>query len=190
MIFFDSKSISQNYYKIIATVNNKSITYLDIINEIEILKIINPNKNSNDKDLKNVALNNLINEKIKQNEINENKITTSEKLINNYYLNFIKNLNLDLKKNKIFLENKIKEKIEIETNWNKVIQKNYTWKININTLEIDKKIEQLKNKNSSESELLKIKEKLIESEKEKKLKVFSNFHLNKIRKNNLVKYYK
>ena len=61
-----------NEIKIIASVNNFSITNIDINNEIQIIGILN-NTNINYKDVYKIALNNLIEDKIKINEIKKKK---------------------------------------------------------------------------------------------------------------------
>lgn len=183
-----STGIAENKYQIIASVNDKSITYIDVINELKILNLVNKKK-IEIKQLKNIALNNLIEERIKEEEIKEKKEKTSQELINKYYSIFLQNLRNKENSSIELLENNLKKKIEIDINWNKIIQKNYSWKININMQEIDKIINETSKNISDEKKLEKIKEDLINIEKEKKLKVFSNYHLNKIKKNFLIKYY-
>ena len=89
------------------------------------------------------------------------------------------NSKIDVKKINKEFENLIKEKIEIDTKWNQLILKKYAWKLNINLMEIEKNF----NNNLNAVK----KEELIEIEKNKKLKVFSNYHLNIIKKNTLIK---
>ena len=57
ILFFSNKELLSNQYKIIATIDNRIITEVDIINEIELLKFVN---NKNLPNIKSVALNNLI----------------------------------------------------------------------------------------------------------------------------------
>ena len=53
--------------------------------------------------------------------------------------------------------------------------------------EIENNIDNKKNYN--EKEIKKLKEDLIKTEKEKKISVFSKYHLEKLKKNSLIKYY-
>ena len=65
----------------------------------------------------------------------------------------------------------------------------YSWKISINALEIENKISTLKKNNKIEN-LDKIKEELIKIEKDKKIQIYSNYHLNKIKNKSSIKIYK
>ena len=168
----------QENYKIIATINNQSITEFDLLNEIKVIKIIN-NSQINTNKISDIALKNLIEEKIKLEEIKNNKFNFDQKTINEYYQIFLNNSKIDVKKINKEFENLIKEKIEIDTKWNQLILKKYAWKLNINLMEIEKNF----NNNLNAVK----KEELIEIEKNKKLKVFSNYHLNIIKKNTLIK---
>ena len=128
-----------NEIKIIASVNNFSITNIDINNEIQIIGILN-NTNINYKDVYKIALNNLIEDKIKINEIKKKNITFNNVEIENFYKIFLSNSNF----NKQIIDEKfekiIKEKIFIDRGWNDLINFIYGWKININIEEIKKKI--------------------------------------------------
>ena len=171
-------------YKIIVTVNNDPITQIDLDYEMKILSILNNRDIS--KQQVNIALNNLIEESIKKKEIINENIKINESLINNHFFQISKNLNLNLNsvdQNFIFL---IKEKIKIDKLWNNLIIKKYGWKISINMKEIDQK---LKGK-YKESYSNQIKDNLILEEKTKKLGVFSRYHLNKLKEQSLIKFYK
>ena len=80
----------------------------------------------------------------------------------------------------------IKEKIKIDKLWNDLIFKKYGWKISINMKEIDQKLKE-KYKESYSNQ---IKDNLILEEKTKKLGVFSRYHLNKLKEQSLIKFYK
>ena len=173
-----------NVYKIIVTVNNDPITEIDLSYEIKILSILN--KRDITKQQVSIALNNLIEESIKKKEIINEKLKIDNSLINNHFLQISKNLNLNLKsmdKNLIFL---IKEKIKIDKLWNDLIIKKYGWKISINMKEIDQKIKEKYKENYSNQ----IKDNLILEEKNKKLGVFSRYHLNKLKEQSFIKFYK
>ena len=173
-----------NQYKILVTINNDPITRMDLNYEIKILSILNKREIS--KQQFNVALNNLIEQRIKNKEIAKNEIKIENILINNQLLKLSKNLNLELNhidENLIFL---IKEKIKIDYQWNKLIIQKYGWKINVNMKEIDQKLEEKYKGNYSNE----IKDNFILQEKNKKVAVFSRYHLNKLKEQSLIKFYK
>ena len=66
------------------------------------------------------------------------------------------------------------------------IIKKYGWKISINMKEIDQKLKEKYKENYSNE----IKNNLILKEKTKKLGVFSRYHLNKLKEQSLIKFYK
>ena len=173
-----------NPHKIIVTVNNNPITQIDLDYEMKILSILNNRAIS--KQQVNIALNNLIEESLKKKEIINEKIKIDDSFINNHFFQISKNLNLNLNnidQNLIFL---IKEKIKIDKLWNDLIIKKYGWKISINMNEIDQKIKEKYKENYSNQ----IKDNLILEEKNKKLGVFSRYHLNKLKEQSLIKFYK
>jgi len=185
ILFFFNKELLSNEYKIIATIDNRIITEIDIINEIELLKIIN---NKNLPNIKSIALNNLITEEIKKKEINKSKITVDNKIINNYFISFIEKLkknNLEIKK---IHKSMIIEKIKIDLSWNKLISKEYAWKVNVNINEINEKVRAMYGEISEEN-FNKYKEDMINKEQNKKLQVYSKYHLNKIKQSTLIKYF-
>ena len=176
--------VHANQYKILVTVNNDPITQMDLNYEIKILSILNKREIS--KQQFNVALNNLIEQRIKIREIVKNEIKIENTLINNQLLELSKNLNLELNhidENLIFL---IKEKIKIDYQWNRLIIQKYGWKINVNMKEIDQKLEEKYKGNYSNE----IKDNFILQEKNKKVAVFSRYHLNKLKEQSLIKFYK
>ena len=175
--------LAENIYKIILTVNNYPITKIDLDNEIKILSILNKKKISNEE--KNIAINNLIDETIKYQEIEKENLTTKENLIREYFLTLIKNLNINEDEINPKFVSLIKKKINIDKLWNDLIVKKYSWKLNINMQEIEKKLNKKEN-NYSDKE----KEKIIMEEKNKKLAVFSKYHLNMIKKQSLIKFLK
>jgi len=188
LFFLNKKLIAIEKFEIIATVNNDAITHIDLLNEIEIIKLINSGKNLNNQNLKNIAIKTLIDEKIKLQEIIKEKITLENKILDNF-------LNQYLLENKISnnISNSkkiiIKEKILITTNWNNLIYKKYSWKISINMNEIDQKILNARKTIDDENKINDLKENLIRIEKNKKIQVYSNYHLNKIKNNSYIKIY-
>ena len=87
-ILFTYATVNLNAAKIknIAIVNNITITNIDLEKEIELIKILNDEKNFSYNEISNAALNNLIDEILKKEEINKNNI----------YIN-LNNLNKDFK---------------------------------------------------------------------------------------------
>lgn len=185
LFFICNNTIADIEYKILATVNNKPITSLDLKNELEIIKILNKT-NLNKIKTNTIALNNLIEENIKINEIKKNNITIDSTQVINLYNTLVKNLNINqekINKKNIFL---LKKKIEIDISWNDLIRKKYSWKISINMNEINKKIT---DKQETNSNFIYEKDKLIALEKNKKLQVYSNYHLNLLKKQSFIKYF-
>jgi len=171
------------YFKIIATVDTETITKLDLDNEKLIIKLLNKNINYNNS---SILLNNLIDQKIRYLEIKKENIEINFKSIDEDYNILLQKLKIEknqVQKNLIPL---IKEKIKIEKYWKRIILKKYGWKLNVNMKEIENKvqanIEKIK-------DLDQFKENLIIQEQNKKLSVFSNYHLNKLKKQVLIKFY-
>ena len=180
--FFNSANA--NSYKILVTIDNYPITQMDLDNEIKILSILNK-KDLSDQQI-NIPLNNLIEEIIKKKEINNENLTINDSVINNHFLQLSKNLNLNISyidKNLIFL---IKEKIKIDKLWKDLIVKKYGWKINININEINQKLKLKYKENYS----IQIKDNFVLEEKNKKLSVYSRYHLSKLKEQSMIKFYK
>ncbi len=149
-IFFNNAYSIEN--KIILKIDNEIITTLDIENEKNYLRALNPNiKNLDKKNLNSIAKNSLIREKIKENEILKYTKTIKinqkflEKLIKNRYaklnlnnknefLNYLKNYDIDI-------EN-IEKKISIETVWNQLIYQKFSSKVKIDKNSLKKQIEE------------------------------------------------
>ena len=92
----------------------------------------------------NIALKNIIDEKIKTIEIEKEKMKIDENSINNSYKILLNSLNLESSNLDENIENLIKEKIKIDRLWNELIKKKFSWKVNINIDELNKKILQEK----------------------------------------------
>ena len=173
-------------FQIIISIDNDPITNIDLENEKKILTILNKKKISDN--YKEIALNNLVEESIKKKEIKKENLKIEQTVINEYFLLLVKNLKLDIYKIDQNLLSLIKKKIETDKLWNNLILKKYSWKISINMNEIDKKISNNYKQESISKE--KIKESFILEEKNKKLAVFSKYHLNVLKKQSLIKYIK
>ena len=148
LLFFNSEAYSVET-KIIVKIDNKIITNIDILNEVNYLKVLNPNLAKLDKNqIFQIAKNSLIREKVKEIEIskiNNVEIETEylENIITNIYqqiglknkddfINYIKNNNIDLKT--------IKKKLSNEALWNRLIYKKFISKVKIDEQKIKEEI--------------------------------------------------
>ena len=128
--------------KIVIKINNEIITSIDIENEINYLKILNPQVNNLDKNkLINIAKNSLIRERIKiitlLNVVEEIKV--QDEYLNEIIKSSYEKLGLNtLDQYKKYLENNqlkieyIKNKISVEAIWNELIYKKFNSKVVIN----------------------------------------------------------
>ncbi len=151
IIFIPLKNISALENKIIIKIENEIITTIDVENEKNYLKALNPNiRNIDDNRLNLISKNSLIREKIKQNEILKytDKIKLDEKFLNvlveqrysrlkfndkNQFLNYITEYNIDIKT--------IEKKLSIEALWNQIIYQKFSKNIKIDK---NKLIEEIK----------------------------------------------
>jgi len=146
--------------RIIVKVNNNIITSIDIFNEMNNLRFFKKNLNEiNDEEIYQIALQSLIRNEIKKNEIikNFNKI---ELLDRNYLNNFIertyKSLNINnlldfknyLADNKVDYK-KYEQKLIIDILWNQIIFTKFENKISINEKQLKEKILKQKKKTKS-----------------------------------------
>ena len=171
--------------KNIAIVNNITITNIDLENEIELIKILNDEKNFSYNEISSAALNNLIDEILKKEEINKNNIYINLNNLNKDFKDFVNRK----KNNKLINDHFSKilyNKIKIDYEWNALIMREYSNNIDINMDEIDKKISQL---NLTKEDTVKEKEKMINQEKNKKISIYSKFRLNKIKNKSLIKFF-
>ena len=173
---------------LVARVNNEIITSIDISNEIAVIRLLNKNVDPNSPSVKQAALENAINEILKNSEIKKNAVKISSKnLIDQQYAELLKKITeINGPISKIIKE-KIYNKIQLDYEWNTLVAQKYSWKININMNEIDEK---LKNEKIEDpSKLLAAKENLLMTEKKKKLNIYSNNYLSEIRKKSLIKFF-
>ena len=98
----------------------------------------------------------------------------------------LNNLNIkdsDLDQN---IKDLIKNKIRINKLWDDLVAIKYSWKINVNMEEINKRIlqdmDKIKNHEIAKDELILI-------EKNKKLAVYSKYYLNSLKNKALIKFY-
>ena len=167
--------------KIVIKINNEIITSIDIENEINYLKILNPQVNNLDKNkLINIAKNSLIREKIKiitllnvLEEIKVQDVYLNEIIKSSYEklgLNTFDQYKKYLKNNQLKIEY-IKNKISVEAIWNELIYKKFNSKVVINKDKIINEVKdnsdikmllseivfQVKNKNDLEKKYNQIK---------------------------------
>ena len=185
---FDSNA--EQKLTLVASVNNSIITSLDISNEVFLIKVMNSNIKLNDNDLKRAALENAIDEILKNLEIKENNFSgVNQGLVDRQYNGLIKKLSESNETIASDIKNKIYKKIELDYKWNSLIKQKYSWKININMSEINEKLQYRKNENEEIKDFLASKENLLVSEKNKKLSIYSAIHLDRIKKKALIKFF-
>tara|TARA_Y100000768_G_C23670496_1_gene537526 strand:+ start:36 stop:566 length:531 start_codon:yes stop_codon:yes gene_type:complete len=150
-IFFLLSNISLSLEnKILVKVDNEIITYLDIIDESNYLKALNPQiSNLNKSKLLEISKNSVIREKVKKIEIL--KRVENLNIDSNYLDNLIKRiyLRLNLRSKDEFKNylkefdvdfNSVNEKISIEALWNELIYLKFSKKVKINEDKIKKEI--------------------------------------------------
>jgi peptidyl-prolyl cis-trans isomerase SurA len=156
LFFFNTKVLSLEN-KILFKINNKIITSVDIYNEVQYLKIINPKINELKKEkIYEIAKNSLVKDKIKEIELKRNfkdlEIDNSyyEQLLNNFskergftsaikFREYIEINNLEIKN--------IEKKIKYEVLWNQLIVKKFLNKVKIDKEQI---IKDLRNNKQTE----------------------------------------
>ena len=170
IFFFQSSFLNSIEIKNVATVNNSSITNYDVIKRVALLEKIQ-NKKILVEDYY-LIIQNLIDEKVKEIEIENNKIKIDMQIVkeqfNKKYPNFNKNQ----------FDNKIKDflikKTQIDLQWNVLLNKKFYNKLAVNLSEIN---EVMKSRNISNDK----KEDFILLEKNKKLVSISNNYFNLIK---------
>ena len=177
IIFFANLNFTLNakeITKIVVKIENEIITNYDIKSEI-LATLILTKKEINQKnidDLKQNALENLIQNRLKKIELKNYNFTRNDSKINQY-LNSISSNNIQNIKS-LFQENGIDYKsfvdnIDIELKWRNLIFNNFSKKIEINLNDIDREVkkillnnENLISYNLSEIEIKKSEEKIIQ----------------------------
>ena len=148
LFYFNNSYAVEN--KILVKVNNEIITSIDILNEINYLKILNPKiQELNQKRLFEISKNSLIREKVKKINLLKliDKIYIEEKYLNNLIKNIYKQKNIkSLEDYKLYLKNNnltyqyIKNKITIERLWNEMIFQKFSTKVQIDKNQIKNEI--------------------------------------------------
>ena len=175
---------------LVAKVNNFGISNIDLLEEIQIMKNLNTNLNNTDKQiLEKIAIQSLVDDVLKRQEIDENDIKLSDSTLSKEYEQLI----TSIEKTGVIIDANIKKKIfqkvKLNNEWNQLINQKYRWNVNVNINEIEDRLKDTKNIPSDEKELQELKNKLINIEKNKKLEVFSKIHLSKIKKQSLIKFF-
>ena len=191
---------SQINNKIIISVGDYPITTIDLLKEIKLIAILSDTdiNQNNREQIKGLAVKSLIKRNIKENELKRRNIHKyNKKQLNGLILNTSKKLGVDQEGLKQILERnnlsykELINRFETDLKWNYMIFQIYKNKISLNTAEIENKIqvrmESLKD-NSSQNEINLIKEQIINQEKEKKLKMFSNMHFSNLERSIQIKF--
>ena len=186
-LFQNKISNSQENNAIIISVGDYPITKHDLFNEVKLIAILSNtgiNKN-NSQQIKGLAVKSLIKRNIKEGEIvrrNINKYNKNQ--LNSLIKNTSKKLGVDqsglkeiLKKNNLSYK-KLIERFETDLKWNYMIFEIYKNKISLNTTEIESKLQsRIESLDELDDKKINfIKEQIVNEEKEKKLKMFSNLH--------------
>ena len=152
---FSNSSIS-----IEAIIEDELITNQDILKESEYLKILNSNlENIDEKQLNKIAKNNLINEVIKKKEIEKIfDLIKENTLIDDVFKNLYQKIGFQNEDKFIYILNEknsytsqeVKEKLKIEVYWNDLIYLKYKSQININKIDIEKKLNKKDNETKNQ----------------------------------------
>jgi|TARA_B110000259_G_scaffold183604_1_gene229151 hypothetical protein len=186
IIFFSTTANSNEEIITLATVDNISITNIDLEDEMLIIRALNNFKKIDKNTLQQSAFQGLVDQATKEIEIRNNKIEIKEAITTRALTNLKKKLNDNgIKSKRIF--NKIKKKSEIDYAWNLLISRKYSWKLNVNINEIEQKLIALGYVDSNNPETIKEKEKLIAEEKNKKFNFYSRTHLEQAKRKLLIK---
>ena len=146
LINFDALAVKK--ISIVKKINNEIITNIDVDSEIKYLKTLNPNtENLKKSQIREIAENSLVNEKIKIIELKRltklNYEDLPEEVLNNFILSIGIN-NLDEFKKHLLSKNlninDVKKKIYIEWLWNSLIYTRYEKSIIINEDKIRQKV--------------------------------------------------
>jgi len=178
LVIFNTK-IDALEIKVLATVDQESISNYDLKLEKKILEILNKRKIF--KKDENIILQRMINEKIKYIETKVKKIQINNENLEKR-LTIVKNQNFQNQKLTKNEKNYLKEKIATEMKWNRLILINYKNKISINVNEVNELIKKNQIKENQ-------KEKFILMEKNKKLNILSKTHFNEVKNKYYIKIY-
>ena len=173
----------------VATVNHTIITNLDIKYEISLLKILNKDLINKIKNVDEFAMSSLIEDSLKKEEIKKYNIETEKKKIDQKYYEILNQFKIDINNIPENINIKIFERIKRDIEWNILVSRLYAWKVSVNLNEIEE-ILKYANKNLETNEYILKKDEIITNEKNKKLQIYSQNHLNNLKKNSIIKFTK
>ena len=160
LIQFFIFNISYSNVKIIVSVDDEIITNYDVLKESRYLKILSPSlKNLDETKLKLLAKESLIKEIIKKKEISKFIDLGEENFfLNEYFINFLNKLgyenekifNNNLIQNQTYSIEEVKQKIKIEIFWNDLIFNRFKNQISVDKRKLDKKLDDIENKEKKE----------------------------------------
>tara|TARA_B100001057_G_scaffold291592_1_gene291653 strand:- start:2581 stop:3510 length:930 start_codon:yes stop_codon:yes gene_type:complete len=193
-----SLSNSSNVF-ILITVDDEIITNIDILQEAEYLKALNPSlTNLKTNQIFEISKNSLIKEIIKKKEIKKNFDLNKKNLYLDEYLKEIyTKLNFDSEENfKKYLEQStnytladVKRKLKIEIMWNELVYLRYSDQLNIDKKKLLKKINNISDKIIKEYQLSEIVVKRKKNENLDDLFKKINFSIQEIGFNNTANIY-
>ncbi len=163
LVFIFNFNLANSKIFIKAKVNNQIITNVDVKNEKNYLLALNPSlRNLSEVNINRYAIDSLINEKIKQIEIEKRfEILQNEKVIKQIISDLYSKIGIsDLETFKEYLNNYginlelVKNKISIEVAWNDYIVNKFNNVVLVDEAKIREKINQLDEKNTEENILL------------------------------------
>jgi len=192
ILFLRNSHAKQLINNVIVSINNSIITDLDVNKEINYLKFINKDQDTNNLELlKKEIINILIDRKIKDIETDYLKIEVSKKEIENNLYNYLERTKISSENLKTFYnQNEIEHDyleniIKIDMKWSKLVRQMYQGRLDVNLTEVNKELEKEQKNSENEEEL---KKKLIISEQNKLLNKLSTTHLEKSKKKYLIKF--
>jgi peptidyl-prolyl cis-trans isomerase SurA len=152
LIFFNFVNLFANTdVKIVAKINNEIITSIDLSKEIEYLKLLNADlEKLSENQIKIIAKNSLINQKIKNNEIKKFLNTNNDSpVIENFFKDLYLRLNYknqnefekSLEQKKTYSVSEVKKKIANEIFWNDLILIKFNNQIKVDNEKIIEQVE-------------------------------------------------
>ena len=152
LIFFNFVNLFANTdVKIVAKINNEIITSIDLSKEIEYLKLLNADlEKLSENQIKIIAKNSLINQKIKNKEIKKFLNTNNDSpVIENFFKDLYLGLNYknqnefekSLEQKKTYSVSEVKKKIANEIFWNDLILIKFNNQIKVDNEKITEQVE-------------------------------------------------
>ena len=187
-LFFEIAMANSLVFTVV-TINQTNITNIDIKHEITLLKILNKDLINKIKNVEEFAISSLIEDSLKKEEIKNYNIEVEKKNLDQKYYEIFSQLKINSNNLPDNVNVKILDRIKRDIEWNILISKLYTWKVNINLSEIEEIIKSA-NKDLEANEYISKKEQIINNEKNKKLQIYSQNHLNNLKKNSVIKFKK